>query len=297
MCEIGLGRAPRCARGTHLRVRGPGGRSAGDVHTKKESTMSLRTEPESVPNEPPVEGNASPAGTPLVWRLWSRDAALRVGILAVVLATWQWFGEYLIGVNWVSSPSLVFQRLVSMTRDGSLARNTGATLQETLLGLIAGILLGVVGGILIARAPTAVAKAIDPYLIGGYSLPRGALAPFFILWFGIGLVSKVVLVVSVVGFVVLFNVRTGMESGFLSSVNVAGGIGLVSGVVGEMVGSTKGLGWYVTQSLNQFDMTGGVTSLIIMAVLALVLYSIVGTIERRVCRWQVSSTAARTVPM
>jgi NitT/TauT family transport system permease protein len=262
-----------------------------------------------------------------VRRLWSRDAALRIGILAVVLATWQWVGEFLIGVNWVSSPSLVFQRLVSMMRDGSLARNTGATLQETLLGLIAGILLGVVGGILIARAPAAVAKAIDPYLIGVYSLPRVALAPFFILWFGIGLVSKVVLVVSVVGFVVLFNVRTGMESvdvdimdalrsmranrwemiryviipslvpWILSSVKIAVGIGFVSAVVGEMVGSTKGLGWYVTQSLNQFDMTGGVTSLIIMAVLALILYSIVGTIERRVCRWQASSTAARTVPM
>ncbi|HLJ60210.1 MAG TPA: ABC transporter permease subunit, partial [bacterium] len=78
---------------------------------------------------------------------------------------------------------------------------------------------------------------------------------------------------------------------------IAVGIGFVSAVVGEMVGSTKGLGWYVTQSLNQFDMTGGVTSLIIMAVLALILYSIVGAIERRVCRWQASSTAARTVPM
>ena len=83
----------------------------------------------------------------------------------------------------------------------------------------------------------------------------------------------------------------------LSSVKIAVGIGFVSAVVGEMVGSTKGLGWYVTQSLNQFDMTGGVTSLIIMAVLALILYSIVGAIERRVCRWQASSTAARTVTM
>jgi NitT/TauT family transport system permease protein len=289
--------------------------------------MSLKTDPESAPNERHATGGARPVGARLVRRLWSRDVALRVGILAAVLAAWQWFGEFLIGVNWVSSPSLVFQRLVSMARDGSLARNTGATLQETLLGLIVGILLGVVGGILIARAPTTVAKAIDPYLIGVYSLPRVALAPFFILWFGIGLVSKVVLVVSVVGFVVLFNVRQGMESvdvdimdalrsmranrwemiryviipslvpWILSSVKIAVGIGFVSAVVGEMVGSTKGLGWYVTQSLNQFDMTGGVTSLIIMAVLALILYSIVGAIERRVCRWQVSSTAARTVTM
>jgi len=172
-----------------------------------------------------------------------------------------------------------------------------------------------------------VAREIDPYLLGVYSLPRVALAPFFILWFGIGLVSKVVLVVSVVGFVVLFNVRQGMESidadildalhsmragrwevtryvvipslipWILSSVKIAVGIGFVSAVVGEMVGSTKGLGWYVTQSLNQFDMTGGVTSLVIMAVLALILYAIVGKIERRVCRWQASATAARTVPM
>ena len=258
---------------------------------------------------------------------WPRDLAVRVGIFALVAVLWQSLAQFVIGVNWVSSPTLVLQRLVRMTSDGSLARNTGATLQETLLGLIVGILAGVLGGILIARAPAVVAREIDPYLLGVYSLPRVALAPFFILWFGIGLVSKVVLVVSVVGFVVLFNVRQGMESidadildalhsmragrwevtryvvipslipWILSSVKIAVGIGFVSAVVGEMVGSTKGLGWYVTQSLNQFDMTGGVTSLVIMAVLALILYAIVGKIERRVCRWQASATAARTVPM
>jgi len=258
---------------------------------------------------------------------WPRDLAVRVGIFALVVVLWQSLAQFVIGVNWVSSPTLVLQRLVRMASDGSLARNTGATLQETLLGLIVGILAGVLGGILIARAPAVVAREIDPYLLGVYSLPRVALAPFFILWFGIGLVSKVVLVVSVVGFVVLFNVRQGMESidadildalhsmragrwevtryvvipslipWILSSVKIAVGIGFVSAVVGEMVGSTKGLGWYVTQSLNQFDMTGGVTSLVIMAVLALILYAIVGKIERRVCRWQASATAARTVPM
>ena len=258
--------------------------------------------------------------------LW-RDVAVRTGMFALVLALWQWPGGYFIGDKWISSPALVFQRLVSMARDGSLARNTNATLQETLLGLIAGILVGIVGGILIARAPTVIARAIDPYLLAGYSLPRVALAPFFILWFGIGLASKVVLVVSVVGFVVLFNVRQGMESvdtdmldamrsmragrweviryvvmpslvpWILSAVKIAVGIGFVAAVVGELVGSTKGLGWYISQSLNSFDMTGGVTSLVIMAVLALLLYAVVGEIERRVCRWQVSAAAARTVPM
>lgn len=275
--------------------------------------------------EHPPPNNA--AGAPSTRRTWSRDLAVRIGIFAIVMALWQYVGQFVIGVNWVSSPALVLQRLTRMASDGSLARNTGATLQETLLGLIVGIVAGVLGGILIARAPAVVAKEIDPYLLGVYSLPRVALAPFFILWFGIGLVSKVVLVVSVVGFVVLFNVRQGMESidtdildamrsmragrwdvtryvvipslvpWILSSVKIAVGIGFVSAVVGEMVGSTKGLGWYVTQSLNQFDMTGGVTSLVIMAVLALILYAIVGRLERRICRWQASATAARTVQM
>lgn len=277
--------------------------------------------PHSIPGDKQAPAGAAERAA------WPRDLAVRVGIFALVVVLWQSLAQFVIGVNWVSSPTLVLQRLVRMTSDGSLARNTGATLQETLLGLIVGILAGVLGGILIARAPAVVAREIDPYLLGVYSLPRVALAPFFILWFGIGLVSKVVLVVSVVGFVVLFNVRQGMESidadildalhsmragrwevtryvvipslipWILSSVKIAVGIGFVSAVVGEMVGSTKGLGWYVTQSLNQFDMTGGVTSLVIMAVLALILYAIVGKIERRVCRWQASATAARTVPM
>jgi len=287
--------------------------------------MPQTVEPQEELRDAPVETGG--ARVRFILAAWTRGALLRLAIFGIVLGVWQWLGQFVIGFNWVSSPALVLERLVRMAADGSLARNTAATLQETLLGLVAGIVAGVVGGILIARAPAAVAKAIDPYLIGVYSLPRVALAPFFILWFGIGLISKVVLVVSVVGFVVLFNVRQGMESidsdildvlrsmrahrweviryvvipslvpWILSSVKIAVGIGFVSAVVGEMVGSTKGLGWYVTQSLNQFDMTGGITSLIIMAVLALILYSIVGEIERRVCRWQSSATAGKTVPM
>jgi len=270
---------------------------------------------------------APSAGAGPNWSALVRDAAVRIGMFVLVLAIWQWPGGWFIGNKWISSPVLVFQRLVNMAREGSLARNTNATLQETVIGLIIGILVGLVGGIVIARAPTVIAKALDPYLLAGYSLPRVALAPFFILWFGIGLASKVVLVVSVVGFVVLFNVRQGMESvdtdmldamrsmragrweviryvvipslvpWILSAVKIAVGIGFVAAVVGELVGSTKGLGWYISESLNSFDMTGGVTSLVIMAVLALILYAIVGEIERRVCRWQASAAAARTVPM
>ena len=261
------------------------------------------------------------------WRRRGVAAVLRLALLGAILALWQFAGESLIGVQWISSPARVAARLGVSASDGTLAANTIATLEETLLGLVLGIVIGVAAGVLIARAPLLLAATLDPYIMGVYSLPRIALAPFFILWFGIGLESKVALVVSVVAFVVLFNVRQGilgvdrdlidalrsMRAGrwqmtryvtipavvpwILSAVKISVGLALVSAVVGEMVGSTKGLGWYVTQSLNQFDMTGGMTSLLIMAVLALVLYGIVGAIERRVVRWQVAQSAATTIDL
>jgi len=256
-----------------------------------------------------------------------RLALLRLGALGVWLALWQGIGQYLIGTQWTSSPTLVAERLLKVAGDGSLARNATATLEETFIGLALGVLIGIVAGILIARAPRLLTATIDPYIMGVYSLPRIALAPFFILWFGIGLESKVALVVSVVAFVVLFNVRQGIEGvdrdiidalrsmrasrwamtryvivpavvpWIVSAVKISVGLALVSSVVGEMVGSTKGLGWYVTQTLNQFDMTGAVSSLLIMAVLALGLYAVVGRIERRLCRWQALSTSSQTVAM
>ena len=69
-----------------------------------------------------------------------------------------------------------------------------------------------------------------------------------------------------------------------------------SAVVGELIGSTEGLGWYMTQSMNQFDITGGIVALITMAVLAMVIYAIAGFIERWLTRWQVAGVAT-TVAM
>lgn len=252
-------------------------------------------------------------------------AVFRLLVFAGILGFWEYFGRNVIGIQWVSSPTLVGQRLLENLADGSLVKNTVATLSETIIGLVLGVLVGIVGGILVARAPKVIASSLDPYILGLYSLPRVALAPFFILWFGIGLESKVALVVSVVAFVVLFNVRQGIEGldrdlvdvlrsmhasrwemtryvtipaiipWIVSAVKISVGLALVSAVIGEMVGSTEGLGWFVVQSLNQFDMTGGMTSLLIMAVAALVLYAIVTEIEHRVIRWQTIASTAKTV--
>ena len=81
----------------------------------------------------------------------------------------------------------------------------------------------------------------------------------------------------------------------VAAVKICVGMCIVSAVVGELVGSTEGLGWYMTQTINQFDMTGAVTALLTMALLAMVLYWMVGAIERRVVRWQGDSGVPKTV--
>jgi NitT/TauT family transport system permease protein len=252
--------------------------------------------------------------------------AASLSLFVVFIALWQVAADNWIKPVWISSPSLVWNRLGDALGDGSLASNTWATFEETMLGLAAGIVFGVVVGIVLANLKTT-GKVLDPYLMGAYSLPRVALAPFFVLWFGIGLESKVLLVASIAFFPVLFNVRQGMESidpdlvdamrsmrarqwpmlsnvvipsvlpWIVSAIKIAIGMALIGAVVGEMVGADRGLGWLVTSSINNFDMTGAVLSLTIMALIAMVLYYVITILEKVLFRWRADSNSSSIVPM
>jgi NitT/TauT family transport system permease protein len=260
-----------------------------------------------------------------VRNIFSWVSLARLIVLIFLIVLWQ-LVSIQVGSLWVSTPAAVWERFGLLIGNGSLLANTLVTLQEAVLGLIFGTIIGLVAGILIARSPRMVSSALDPFILGAYSLPRVALAPFFVLWFGIGLTSKIALVVSVVGFVVLLNVRQGIESTdpvmldalrsmratrmqivrhvlipsvipwLMAAIKISVGMALVSAVVGELIGSTEGLGWYMTQEMNQFDITGGIVALITMAVLAMIIYAIAGLIERWFTRWQVAGVAT-TVAM
>jgi NitT/TauT family transport system permease protein len=274
------------------------------------------------PVEPAAADEAVPR-QPLAARLF--EPALILLTFVVLLVVWQLAARYWIDPVWISSPRLVAQRLADTAADGTLWTNTSATFQEALLGLAFGTVLGTVVAIVLDRARM-LGRVLDPYILAGYSLPRIALAPFFVLWLGIGLASKVVLVVSVVFFVVLFNVRQGlgtvdpdlrdalksMRAGsgvvtrqllyptvlpwLVSAVKIGVGMALVSAVVGEIVGSTEGLGWYITNSLNQFDVTGGVMALVVIVALAMVMYYAINLVERRLFRWRTGGSTTGTVP-
>ena len=217
--------------------------------------------------------------------------------------------------KWSSSPIDVAIRLYDMVLDGSLTLHTWQTLQETVLGLVIGTVAGTVFGILLGRSQR-LSEAIDPVVMGLYSLPRVALAPLFLIWLGIGLSAKVGLIVSVVLFVVLLTVREGVKSidvdlvnafrtmnasrsvmlryvtlpsllpWIVASVKIAIGASLIGAVVAEMVGSSRGLGWLVNHSTSVYDMTGSMTALVILGILAMLLNAAVGWMERKVLFWR-----------
>jgi hypothetical protein len=110
-----------------------------------------------------------------------------------------------------SSPLLVVGRLVTLAANGDLWRNLLPTLEESFGGLALGLIVGICGGVPMARSRFA-ASMLDPHVTGINGVPRVALGPFFVVWFGIGILPKILLAVSIVFVVVLFNTREGIES-------------------------------------------------------------------------------------
>jgi NitT/TauT family transport system permease protein len=285
-----------------------------------ESSVAAHEDTSAAPEEP---RERAPESGKRVKRLSrsteiGRNIALHTVVIALILVSWQYTADHWVRPVWISSPTLVWERLRDLIDNGKLWANASATLQEALLGLGIGTVLGLVVGLGLHRFKLT-GKIVWPYLMTGYAMPRIALAPFFVMWFGIGLQSKVLLVVSVVFFVVLFNVRQGLETvdpdhldvmrsmragrfstmryvliptvvpWLVAGVKIAVGQALVSAVVAEMVGSTKGLGWFVVDSLNRFDMSGALTALVILVLLARGLYYILAIVESQLFRWRKES--------
>lgn len=256
--------------------------------------------------------------------LRNRKAAARLRIdraaaITVPLILWQLTSGW-VGKKWISSPIDVAQRIWAMLLDGSLEMHTWETFKEAIIGLMIGVALGILFGITLGLWRR-LSDAVDPVVMGLYSLPRVSLAPLFIIWLGIGLVAKVALVASMVVFVVLFNVREGVRSidrevvdafrsmnasrgallrhviipslvpWLLTAIRIGIGMALVGAVVGEMIGASRGLGWYVNHSSGVYDMTGSITALVILVILAMLFNGVLALIERRVLHWRRNTDA------
>lgn len=199
--------------------------------------------------------------------------------------------------------------------NADIYQHLGVTLTETVLAFAIGAIGGLGGGLWLALSPMASA-ILEPYIKAMNSMPRIILAPIFAVWFGLGIASKVALGVTLVFFIVFFNVYQGVKevspvilanarmlgasqkqllrhvylpsatSWVFSSLHTSVGLAFVGAVVGEYLGSSQGVGYLILQAEGSFDINTVMAGIVVLTAFALVLDAAVGRIEKRLMKWQ-----------
>src|SRR2546421_11524925 len=213
-------------------------------------------------------------------------------------------------------PLKIFERVWAWFVTGAdIYKHLWVTLIETMLAFAIGTALGLACGLWLALSPLA-AAILDPYIKALNSMPRVILAPIFAVWFGLGVASKVALGVTLVFFIVFFNVYQGVKevspvvlanarmlgasrrqllrhvylpsatSWVFSSLHTSVGMAFVGAVVGEYLGSSAGVGYLILQAEGAFDINTVFAGILVLTAFALVLDAIVTLLEQRLLRWR-----------
>jgi len=242
-------------------------------------------------------------------------------VAVVALALWQFlatvpvFGKILLPPFFFSNPVDVASQILKWFTSGVIWKHLMITLLESVLAFVIGSVGGVLVGFWFARQPR-VAAVFDPYVKMINALPRVVLAPIFALWLGLGIWSKVALGVTLVFFVVFFNVYQGVKevsptvlangrmlgmserqllrhvywpsalSWMFSSLHTSVGFAVVGAVVGEYLGSAAGLGYLIQQAEGVFDVAGVFAGMIVLAIFVVIIDWLVSLVERRLLRWR-----------
>jgi len=259
-------------------------------------------------------------------RLW----ILQLVLLAAIFGLWQLLTQpgLLPPFFWdnpdraaffFGEPVKIFQVAYAWFADGTIYQHLWVTLEETVLAFGIGAALGLAVGLWLGLSPMASA-VLDPYITAANAMPRVVLAPIFMVWFGLGIWSKVALGVTLVFFIVFFNVYQGVKevspvvlnntvmlganrrqllrhvylpsatSWVFSSLHVSVGMAFVGAVVGEYLGSAKGVGYLIQQAEGAFDINTVFAGILVLTAFALILDFVVGAAEKRLLVWRQSQS-------
>jgi NitT/TauT family transport system permease protein len=270
---------------------------------------------------------AGPPRTPGLFRRGGRRrwtiTLVRLLLIAAWLGSWELAARTVIDPFYYSMPSQIWHRLVDWftngTSQGSIWSNMAVTLEEAVLGFVIGTFAGVVLGVVLGRARF-ISDVLAPFIKGANAIPRIVLASLFVIWFGLGMSSKVATAFVLVFFAVFFNSFQGARevdkvlvdnarilgagrwalmrtvilpsatSWILASMHVAFGFALIGAIVGEFTGADKGLGLLINHSQGNFDAAGIYAGMLITTVLALVAEWLITQLELRLTSWRPSST-------
>jgi NitT/TauT family transport system permease protein len=248
----------------------------------------------------------------------------RVLLLVAVFAAWYVLTETRILPSFFfGRPLVVLRRVWEWFSTGKIYPHLAVTLVETALAFAAGTLLGVAAGLWLGLSPTA-ASLLDPYIKAANAMPRVILAPIFAVWFGLGIASKVALGITLVFFIVFFNVFQGVRevspvvlanirmlgatrrqllrhvylpsatSWVFSSLHTSVGMAFVGAVVGEYLGSAAGVGYLILQAEGTFDIDTVFAGIVVLTAFALLLDLAVTRAERHLLTWHPRAPTERT---
>lgn len=255
----------------------------------------------------PLPARTRPAVPMPVWQL-----TLGIGLLFA----WQGVSGRLIDNFFISNPIDVGTRLFRWVSDGSIFTHVAATVYATAIGFLIGSVGGALLGVWLGVSPMA-SRLLNPYLNALNALPKVALAPLFVLWFGLGIESKIALAAILVLFLVFLNTVAGVRevdqdlidgarlmratrtqvilkviipsamSWVFAGLKIAMPYALIGAVLGEMIAANRGLGYLVQFSGSQFDSAGVFAVLIVIALLAVALNYLVELVQGRIERWRI----------
>lgn len=239
--------------------------------------------------------------------------AWQIALGIALLVLWEWAGSTT-GSHWVNRPSHIAVRLGEWLR-GEIYPHLWATLVELIVGLVIGVTLGVLAGLTLGRSRM-LGGILRPIIIAFYSVPLVSLAPLFIMFFGVEMLPKIILVSIVVFFLLFFNTFSGVEgidqdlvsslelmgagkrevflkvvlpastAWILAGIKVALPYALVATITGEMLAARAGLGFVLNQASQQFNMTSIYAVLVILMLLGIIVSELAARLESRLLRWR-----------
>jgi NitT/TauT family transport system permease protein len=236
--------------------------------------------------------------------------------LVVVLGLWQAAGAAgMLNPLYMPTPVAIGRALVQLFGEGTIWPHLEATFGAAILGLVLGVVVGTVLGIAAALIPL-LSELLSPFMLLLNAVPRVVLAPLFVIWFGIGLGSKVALAFILVGVVMFFTVYTGIQqvdrklverivtlgggrralltevylpsvvAWILGHLKVAVGFAFTGAVVGEFVAATRGLGYLLSFAQSTYNAALMLAIVLLIVGFVLLIFAVTGWLERRLLAWR-----------
>ncbi len=276
--------------------------------------MSATSEGLKAVSPPVSQPTEMAASHPFVGALRRRYLA---GTLSVVggLLLWEFVSRFVVAnALFLAAPSEIIFAIYKLAVSGQLWHHIGISAAEFALGYVTASILGIALGLVMASSAT-MKQALQPWVSGLYATPTIALAPLFILWFGIGIWSKVIVVISLVLFPVTINTEAGLRTTserliemlrsfgatrrqifvkvslpsavpfILAGLKLGIGRGLIGVVVAELFGSRVGLGRLISEAADAFNMPELFAGVVILAFAGIVMTAGFGWLEGKLVPW------------